>query len=277
MGAYIRYYFLSLATLIFFAPCTGALTVPCDDLPQLELALKNAIVPELRARLRPLLVSSRTTCSVNLRDWVSEPIAQLTDRKHKVDGLNCWGSTLYLRGLREHLYYAHDSEFTYVLEQACHPVQIPQAGDIGAIRQHHDDGRAEEVHAFLYLTPDYAISKHSYSYESELEITHPDKFFEAYGDDVTYFRCRRWRPPGVSRELIRFAERLERDYLVGAALKRNSQAELFYFPLIEILNGYFFSPGSSERGYAFRFFESSVWQYTYLYSGERTPDDGAEI
>ncbi len=218
-----------------------------------------------------------STCSIQLRDWVAEPLRRLTDRHHKIDGLNCWGSTLFLRGLRDYLFYAHDAEFTHVIEQACSAVQYPQAGDIGAIRRTYEDGRREELHAFVYLTGDYAISKHSYSYESELEITRPEKFFAVYGDDVTYYRCAGWRPPAISEQLNQFAAAVARDYWAGHTLENHPLVDGFYLPLIEKLNQEFFFNAIPMDRYALRLFESAVWQYTYLYSGERTRSESDEI
>lgn len=256
----------ALAFAIAFASSMAtAVEVPCDDVPRIEAALAQALAPEVRASTS----IQRASCSVQLSDWVSEPIRRLTKKDHPVDGLNCWGSAMFLRGLRPVLFYGNDREFTFVMNHACTAVDRPQAGDIGAIRRKVPNGGFEELHAFVYLTPDYAISKHSYSYESRLEITMPEKFFSAYGREVTYFRCAGWNTPELPAGLRILMSRLQQDYLENRPVQ-SPRAEAFYGPLLKYLNHYYFETHAGELDYGFSLFESAIWQYAYLYSSVRT-------
>ncbi len=280
---FVKFYFALALSIAFVGASAQATPVPCADVAELEQSLALAIVPQVRATV-PAFLKVANTCSVQLRDWVKEPIRRLTDREHAVDGLNCWGSVLHLRGLRESAFYAHDREFTYVMDHACRKlgsIEQLKPGDVGAIRKQIPGrpGAFEEIHAYIFLNSEFAISKHSYSYAAPLEVTESEKFYSVYGGPGTftdYYRCGDWvsdDPFKVLPAVRQLAIVLEGDYLMGRALGRDPAVDTFYLPLIERLNKIFFAPGAADHGYAFRLFESAVWQYTYLLTGERTDSE----
>lgn len=208
--------------LILLTPAEARINLPCHESLTVATAIRAALAPQLLvpslAAEGPHVPDGAAICELALADFLRIPNQALADRSSEFDGPNCWGSALYLRGIRKRPGYAHDREFGLALDAnpECRKllsVETPTAGDIGAIRA-GTPARFEELHGFIYLTPALAISKMSYAHDARLELTRNEAFHQRFGGrhreeeclapgaptDCTawtsYYRCR----PGFARE-----------------------------------------------------------------------------
>lgn len=83
------------------------------------------------------------------------------------DGPNCWASSLYILGLRDHWSYTGPREFVGVRDSSCSPIseQEVAVGDLvvlQALVRTSSGDKWEEYHAYLHMGPDLALSKPNY-------------------------------------------------------------------------------------------------------------------
>ncbi len=118
--------------------------------------------------------------------------------RSSTDGLNCWGTTLYTAGLRKHVTYASDKEFTRTLDSKnlCRKLNVGEkiiAGAVGAIRS-DINGSLEELHGFLVLNGDAIFTKKDFTYQTTSEIRSMKKDFSIFAElakdqDATFEKC----------------------------------------------------------------------------------------
>lgn len=282
----------------------------CYQAGQVVSQVQVAVAPEFRPESsrfsKAITQIGQGRCQVSLRYLINSRFDDLIDQELPYDGMNCWSSAMLFKGLRKTAIYMHEPEVKWIFDEskACRKLgaqEKPQTGDIGAIRQftNSDKTKIEELHAFIFLNPELAISKQSYSFEAQIELTHPDQFFNQFGGKeagvecetsktceafTTYYRCdsKQFQNPDLNQEPFLFAniqslaEKLEVDLRKGTDLSKIPVKDEAYLAEIAVLNDSIFSPTPPIIPYGLKLFESAVWQYTALQAGARTPMKGKE-
>lgn len=273
---------------------------------QVQVAVSASLRPDSARFSKAIQQLGQGRCLVSLRYLINSKLDDLLDQELPYDGVNCWSSTMLLKGLRKTAIYMHEPEVKWIFDEskACRklgPQEQPKTGDIGAIRQFNSDKtKTEELHAFIYLNPEMAISKQSFSFEAQIELTHPDQFFNQFGGKdagvecesskncstfTTYYRCEssQFQNPDLIEEPFLYAkiqslaEKLELDWRQGAVLSKNPVKDEAYLAEIAELNESIFGLTPQPKiPYGIKLFESAVWQYTALQAGARTPMKGKE-
>lgn len=292
-----------------FSAHSRPLEVKCSEVGKVISLVKQSVAPQnLKAQswinLTPQDLGNGK-CAITLGSLLKTEIQHLADREQPMNGMNCWSSALYLRGLRPIAIYAHEPEFRWFVDQskACRKLskeEAPKTGDIGAIRKQASGGvgKYEELHAFLYLTSALAISKQSYAYDAEVELTQPDYFFKAFGGKergvecesegtcdtwTTYYRCdtkavdARTLDPDTALydKILALAQRTEQDLKNGVVIEKDENLQNSYLSQITELNNALFSAKPAPvMTYGRTLFESAVWQFSTLQAGAKTPAKG---
>lgn len=294
---------MQLKTLGFLLPLAFALSaqarpleINCNEVGKVLGLVRQALAPEVLSnqswiQLRPQKLNNGK-CTVSLTSTIKSEIRHLIDREQPLNGLNCWATSLYLKGLRPVAIYAHEPEFRWFMNesQACRKLEAgesPQTGDIGAIRKQTNSGITEELHSFIYLHKNLAISKQNYSYDAEIELTHPDYFNQAFATEGTwtdYFRCGKPANPrtldadtALFDKIQALALKAEIDLNAGVVIGENDQLQSEYLDKIsEINHALFNAKPAPAMTYGRLLFESTIWQFSSLQSGARTPSKGNE-
>lgn len=106
------------------------------------------------------------------------------------DGPNCWGTTLYLLGLRENWSYTGPKEFENTLETSCTKVSSPKPGDVVSISE--AVGKKWEVfHAFIWIDDTRGLSKENYFADNTTDMTPLPKVLGWTDKNLRkeFFRC----------------------------------------------------------------------------------------
>ncbi len=130
--------------------------------------------------------------------------------KSKISGPNCWNASLVFSGMRDHLGYASDGDFKYVLARQCAEVREAELlpGDIIAIRHVMPEGNEVEVHGYIHLSPNLALTKNGSTADSPFELVSPSQvdriYLGAYNSRMIkrYYRCVRDSAPDPARSMF---------------------------------------------------------------------------
>lgn len=288
MGVAVR--LLSFVFFLSFGAQARPLQISCEMIPELVNQVQQSVSPNYLNQYKNFNIKKMYNglCSIELSDLLSNDIKYLTDKPMPFDGVNCWGSVLFLRGLRSHAIYAHDSEFKWFMNQsqACRQLsefEPPQAGDLGAMRIKTSQDVVEELHAFIYLNSEYAISKQSYSFEAELELTNVEYFNKAFGTPgvwTDYYRCEKKLVEVESLDVdnATFAEinalvvLVEHELKNGNEIGKDKNLESHLLNKIELINHKLYATNPAPvLQYGRLLFESAIWQFTAVQSGLQTP------
>ncbi len=295
-----------LACFIFPSAHARPLELSCSEASQVARLASQAIAPEHLGNASAAI--SRTSdgqCTLSLSGLLSDHLKAIADRPSYVDGPNCWGTTLFLKGLRQHYTYVHDPEFSASLDSSgrCRqlsPQEEPRPGDIGTVRALNQQGRVEERHGFLFLNERTVISRLSFSHEAEAEIAHPETFWNrpglggrsrdrecrAFGGSLdcdswtSYYRCESGaivepllqKQPELHSLISSLANELEFSWIEARRTKEVSRQQDYFLELIDKIYGAFSPiPESADRKLSWAYFESLIWQYTAVQTQQQSP------
>lgn len=107
--------------------------------------------------------------------------------KSKLSGPNCWNSSLYNSGLTSALHHTDGYEFRSVIESSlCQKVDVPQAGDIVALRRANAKGHIlkgahySEIHGYTYIDEENGLSKNGTNSDVGYDILSHESILSSY-------------------------------------------------------------------------------------------------
>lgn len=128
-------------------------------------------------------------CKTSIKSCLPASVQTLFGRKPKVVGPNCFNAALTVQKMGTYLRESGTTEFSHIIESPlCKPIKdskLLRAGDIGAIRTFPQMG-AQEVHAFIYISPQLSFSKFDMSNNSAYEIHDLNVDLKGYNVAASY-------------------------------------------------------------------------------------------
>lgn len=270
------------------------LELKCTEVEKVAALVKQSLAPEILQGSQGASFAIKDlgngNCKLSLENLIRKDLRHLIDKNLPLNGMNCWSTTLLLKGLRPVAIYAHEPEFRWFMNDSssCRKLEAsetPQPGDVGAIRKKTEGGAPEEIHAFIYLHKNLAISKQNYIFDTQIELTHPDYFNKVFATPDTwtdYFRCGKPKDPrsldsdtALFDKIEALALRVEKDLKNGVVIGQNERLQSDYLSQIDEINRALFNAKPAPvMTYGRLLFESSIWQFSALQEGDRTPTEG---
>ncbi len=135
------------------------LILKAQDCSSLKKQIKDIISWKIaRGELvRVVEIDCDKTPSLNeyqIQTLIPRKVFELYNRRASCEGPNCWNAALYEVDVLSKVRFSGSSEFTHLLNTNCKlrsskDGELPQPGDVAAIRQREQDGKWTEVHGFI--------------------------------------------------------------------------------------------------------------------------------
>ena len=152
------------------------------------------------------------------------------------NGPNCWNTSLYLSGLTEGLRYVSGEEFRATIDSPlCIEVEIPQLGDVVALRRTDLEGRPlkhamhSEIHAYTYFDVEKGLTKNGQHVLNKYEEKSHGSIFQKY-KNLSRKDCRIY---GIPKEYCNLRSKYYRCQSAASYLSKNPWANSSYESLYQ--------------------------------------------
>lgn len=93
---------------------------------------------------------------ISIQALLPAKAASLHGQRARCEGPNCWNAALHESGVLSHIMHTNGDQFKSLLNTHCHlrkaeEGEVPQPGDVAAIRKKQQGGQWSEVHGFIYI------------------------------------------------------------------------------------------------------------------------------
>ncbi len=123
-------------------------------------------------------------CSISVTQIAPSFVRLLQGAHAKVNGPNCWNTSLKFTGLVEYQRFSHADEMTFWMQSPfCKELNtndILRAGDLIAIRRTSSSPVTNEVHGMIYVSDDLVFSKNTSGVSSTFGLQRANLVFQAF-------------------------------------------------------------------------------------------------
>jgi hypothetical protein len=128
----------------------------------------------------PACTCEGTRCDVRIDTVAPNLVKKMENVVPDYDGPNCWNAALVFAQIVPSFRHSSEAEISFWLSSPlCRELgaqEEPSPGDIVEIRQ----GNRTEIHGFIYLTPELALSKNGNKASSPYYLQTPEEVFGVY-------------------------------------------------------------------------------------------------
>lgn len=181
-------------------------------------------------------------CMMDVFPLSPKMVQEYQSIKPYYDGPNCWNRSLTFAKILPSLTYSTSGEMSFWMNS---PLcvertldEVPEAGDIIAVRSFNSQGKTYEIHGFTYISEDISFSKNGYRKLSPFQYYNTSDVFRTYWVDPACQRVYGEPEKGSScyrRKHARYYSCMSiEEYLENVEIKTSKEMARVYSRLLKI-------------------------------------------